>query len=73
MDLHQNLKNTGQNNFAVLTGTAGEDLNVETVTDGGTTGQGILVAVIDDGLEIAHEDLVDNICLLYTSPSPRDR
>ena len=55
------LNNTGQSNFATNAGTSGSDLNVDSVISGNTTGDGIVVAVVDDGLEIAHEDLVDNV------------
>jgi subtilisin family serine protease len=55
------LNNTGQTNFATNAGTAGADLNVDTAIVSGITGNGIVVAVVDDGLEIAHEDLADNI------------
>ena len=55
------LNNTGQTNFATNAGTSGQDLNVDTVIVDGYTGDGVTVAVIDTGLEIAHEDLVDNI------------
>lgn len=53
------LKNTGQSGTG-STGTANEDLNVAPawVT---TKGAGIRVAVVDDGLEIAHEDLATNV------------
>jgi kexin len=53
------LKNTGQSG-AGSTGIAGQDLNVEPVW---TTnkGSGVRVAVVDDGLEIAHEDLAANV------------
>ena len=55
------LNNTGQTNFATNAGTVGQDLNVDGVIVDATTGNGIKVAIVDDGLEIAHEDLVDNI------------
>ncbi len=55
------LNNTGQTNFATNAGTSGQDLNVDSVIVSGKTGAGITVAVLDSGLEIAHEDLVDNI------------
>ncbi|WAT15725.1 S8 family serine peptidase [Xanthomonas fragariae] len=39
----------------------GVDLDVDILHTLGIRGAGVNVAVIDDGLEIAHEDLVDNI------------
>ena len=38
-----------------------QDLNVDTAIVSGITGSGVIVAVLDEGLELAHEDLVDNI------------
>ena len=59
---HQwHLNNTGQTNFATNGGTSGADLNVDSVIVSGITGSGVRVNVVDEGLEIAHEDLVDNI------------
>ncbi|MDC1187448.1 S8 family serine peptidase, partial [Gammaproteobacteria bacterium] len=55
------LNNTGQTNFATNAGTAGADLNVDSVIVDGYTGNGVVVAVVDGGLEIAHEDLITNI------------
>ena len=55
------LNNTGQTNFATNAGTAGADLNVDSAIVSGITGNGIVVAVVDDGIEIAHEDLASNI------------
>ena len=55
------LDNTGQLNFASATGTASKDINVDNVISQGYSGKGIKVAVVDSGLEIAHEDLKDNI------------
>lgn len=60
------LQNTGQSG-ANSTGTAGEDLNVQPVWTGVTVpgtairGNGIRIAVVDDGLEIGHEDLATNV------------
>jgi subtilisin family serine protease len=53
------INNTGmQQAFATNPGTAGEDINFGATTQ---TGTGIIVAVVDDGLEITHEDLKDNV------------
>lgn len=37
------------------------DLNVESVWSSGIKGNGVRVAVVDDGLEISHEDIKENI------------
>ncbi|MCI0526482.1 MAG: S8 family serine peptidase [Nitrospira sp.] len=50
------LQNTGQGG-----GTPGQDLNVVPVWNSGLKGEGIRIVVVDDGLEIAHEDLAANI------------
>lgn len=57
------LNNTGQTNFASSGsgGTAGADVNVDTVIASDITGSGVTVAVLDSGLELAHEDLSDNV------------
>ena len=55
------LNNTGQTNFATNAGTSGADLNVDSVIVDGFTGNGVKISIVDDGLEIAHEDLVDNV------------
>lgn len=39
----------------------GEDLNLDKTIAKGITGQGIKVLVSDSGMEIGHEDLVDNV------------
>ena len=54
------LKNTGQSAFAVNRGIAGEDMNVAEAISMNVKGQGVVIAVVDDGLEIAHPDLVNN-------------
>ncbi|MBW2062547.1 MAG: S8 family serine peptidase, partial [Deltaproteobacteria bacterium] len=50
------LNNTGQ-----FGGTAGEDVNVASVWDTYRGSASEVIAVVDDGLEIGHEDLSDNI------------
>jgi subtilisin-like proprotein convertase family protein len=61
------IKNTGQKTFAQYGGLVGEDLNlIDTwrLQDGSLeniTGHNIKVAVSDTGLEIAHQDLTDNM------------
>lgn len=59
---HQwHLMNTGQRAFARNGGVAGNDMNVWWAHRVGFTGQGVNVAVVDDGLELAHPDLEGNI------------
>lgn len=55
------LKNTGQTAFADLGGVVGMDADVEPVFNLGITGLNVTAAVVDTGLEIAHEDLAANI------------
>lgn len=61
------LLNTGQEvgspEFPPLYGVAGEDINVVPVWNMGYTGEGVVVAVIDSGVQIVHPDLVGNIDL----------
>ena len=54
------LNNTGQNSGAGA-GTEGEDINVEEVWDAGNLGEGINVAIVDNGLYYEHEDLTANV------------
>ena len=51
------LKNSGQYEGSP----AGEDINVEGVWADGNLGGGVAVAVVDDGLEVTHEDLRENV------------
>ncbi|KXO13322.1 putative extracellular serine protease [Moritella sp. JT01] len=55
------LKNTGQSAFSKSGGTAGHDINIGSLHKKGIKGSGVKVAVVDSGLEIKHEDLVENI------------
>ncbi len=53
------LKNTGQDG-----GVAGADINVAPIWNypgGGIRGQGVLVAIVDDGLQTDHPDLAANV------------
>ncbi len=59
------LLNTGQEvgsqEFPPLYGVAGQDINVVPVWNMGYTGEGVIVAVIDTGVQTTHPDLVANI------------
>ncbi|MDH4190453.1 MAG: S8 family serine peptidase [Betaproteobacteria bacterium] len=55
------LKNTGQSGFADFGGVAGMDINVDPVYNAGQSGKGVIVAIVDSGMEIAHEDLAANV------------
>ncbi|WP_068979124.1 serine protease Asp [Aeromonas sp. EERV15] len=55
------LLNSGQDGFSARGGIAGNDLNLWWAHRTGVLGQGINVAVVDDGLAIAHPDLADNV------------
>ncbi|MGZ5075438.1 MAG: S8 family serine peptidase [Methylobacter sp.] len=50
------LKNTGQTGRNGVAGKVGEDLNVSNAW-ASATGNGIQIAIVDDGLDINHEDL----------------
>lgn len=54
------LKNTGQQGAVAPAGLTGEDMNVESAW-AAYKGTGVRIAVVDDGLDIGHEDLAANI------------
>jgi proprotein convertase subtilisin/kexin type 2 len=54
------LKNTGQPGVTGVSGVVGEDINVEPAW-ANYKGIGIRIAVVDEGLEIGHEDLAANV------------
>ncbi|MFD2177716.1 S8 family serine peptidase [Veronia pacifica] len=55
------LHNTGQTGFSHSSGTKGFDINIGQLHKQGLTGNGVEVAVVDTGLELAHEDLRNNV------------
>ncbi|MCC7474500.1 MAG: S8 family serine peptidase [Pirellulales bacterium] len=59
------LLNTGQEvgsaEFPPLYGVAGQDINVVPAWNMGYTGEGVIVAVIDSGVQLTHPDLLGNI------------
>lgn len=60
-----NLKNTSQVGATNVAAKAGEDINValawQPAAGAGVTGRGVTVAVVDDGMEVGHEDLASNV------------
>ena len=56
------LENTGQDSGQDgRQGSVGEDINVAEVWSGGNLGADVNVAIVDDGLYSAHEDLTENV------------
>ncbi|MBI5591242.1 MAG: S8 family serine peptidase [Deltaproteobacteria bacterium] len=55
------LNNTGQKAFSQSEGTPGEDLRMTQTLADKLNGLGVIIAVVDSGLEIAHEDLSANV------------
>ncbi|MCG3863472.1 MULTISPECIES: S8 family serine peptidase, partial [unclassified Photobacterium] len=55
------LNNTGQDAYSLSNASEGFDINIGQLHVQGITGKDIHVAIVDSGLEIAHEDLVENV------------
>jgi subtilisin family serine protease len=55
------LLNTGQTGYADTAGVAGMDINADPTYRTAATGSGTIAAVVDTGMEIAHEDLSANV------------
>lgn len=51
----------GSPDYQTIFAIPGEDINVAPVWNDGITGEGVVVAVLDSGVETAHPDLDDNI------------
>ena len=54
------LENTAQTTFAMFSVDSGEDLNLVDLHASGITGSGVKIAISDVGVEINHDDLVEN-------------
>lgn len=63
--------NPGQ--FQDLYGVPGQDINVIPAWDLGYSGKGVNVAVVDDGVQLNHPDLVANIAQQYAYDAIRNR
>ncbi|TGL51666.1 serine protease [Leptospira kemamanensis] len=50
-------------NYGQFGGIAGEDANVQSVWNQGYSGNQVIVSVVDDGIDLTHEDLKDNISI----------
>jgi subtilisin family serine protease len=57
------IANTGQSAFSTKLPIAGNDMDILGAWTSGYSGKGIKVAVVDSGLEVAHEDLAANVDL----------
>ena len=50
-------KNTGQTAFAGSAGVVNKDMNIDDLHSSGITGSGVTVMVMDDGVEMNHDDI----------------
>lgn len=74
------LLNTGQAVLGDTLPVAGNDLNVDGLYRNGIRGQGVIIGIVDDGLQIAHPDLAANVAAVAgknfangsNNPSPSD-
>ncbi len=74
------LLNTGQAVLGDTLPVAGNDLNVDGLYSNGIRGQGVIIGIVDDGLQIAHPDLAANVAAVAgknfangsNNPSPSD-
>lgn len=61
---HQwHLNNTGQDSFSATEGEVDADMRMTETIELGHGGKGVVVAIVDAGLEICHPDLMDNVDL----------
>ncbi|MDE0001425.1 MAG: S8 family peptidase [Rhodospirillaceae bacterium] len=60
-DRQWHLQNTGQTAFAANPGIPGADLRMSGAIRDGLDGDGVILAVVDTGLEICHPDLAANV------------
>jgi subtilisin family serine protease len=69
-------ENTAQKSYAGKAGIAGKDINVKSVHQAGITGKNVSVIIVDDGLDMTHEDLNTSQTYSYdfvdsdTNPTP---
>ena len=55
------IQNTGQTAFSKSAGKPGEDLRMGKAIADQLSGLGVIMAIVDSGLEIAHEDIAGNV------------